>query len=330
MAHLITVSTADNTQRLERWFKKHYPHIPYTVMQKWLRTGQMRLNGKRIKGQVELSTGDVVRMPPHLDVSPVLKSHGLPQQKNKKTLALLRNNIIYENQDLVILNKPAGLPTQGGTNLKESLTLYLDDLLGGQEQGLRVVHRLDKDTAGLLILAKSLESARYLTALFRDHQIQKTYLAVAVGRLPQKSGVINAPIGKLQGAQKEKMSTKAPDGDEAITDYTVLGYDSQQNLSLVQLSPQTGRTHQLRVHLAEALGCPILGDGKYGGKFAHPLVQRTQLHLAATGLSFKLPGGKPLTLSIPCPDFFVITTQGLSGQKEGAKRHKTKPSSRKS
>ena len=328
MAHLITVTTADNTQRFERWFKKHFPHIPYTVMQKWLRTGQMRLNGKRIKGQVELATGDVVRIPPHLDVSPAPKSQDSQQQKSKKTLALLRNSIIYENQDLVILNKPAGLPTQGGTNLKESLTLYLDDLLGGQDQDLRVVHRLDKDTAGLLILAKTLESARYLTALFRDHQIQKIYHAVAVGKLPQKTGVINAPIGKLQGAQKEKMSTKAPKGDVAITHYSVLGYDAQQNLSLVQLCPETGRTHQLRVHLSEVLGCPILGDGKYGGRAAHPLVRRTQLHLAATGLSFKLPSGKPLTLSIPCPEFFIITTQGLPKQKEGVKSHKTKPGSR--
>jgi len=164
---------------------------------------------------------------------------------------------------------------------------------------------LDKDTAGLLILAKTQESARYYTGAFQKRKIRKVYHAVIVGRPKHHAGEIDLPLGKMRGIEREKVSCKAETVEEALTEYREVAYDRDRNITLVQLFPHTGRTHQLRVHMLEGLGCPILGDGKYGGKEAHPLDEDTTMHLAATSLEFVSETGAPVRLNLPIPDFFV-------------------------
>lgn len=310
-----TSLATDTPQRFDRWVKKAYPRVGFAVLQKWLRTGQIRVNKKRIKGDYTLQNNDIVRFPPQfIELQSPLSQTSKPTG-NKKTKSLLQQAIVYDDESCVVLNKPQGLAVQGGTNLRDYIDLYLGSLLEGQEEPLRITHRLDKDTAGLLILAKTQEAARYYTKAFQSRNIEKIYHAVIVGIPKQKTGTIDLPIGKLYGADREKMSSTAEHVDPAQTDYQVMGVDREHGLSLVALRPYTGRTHQLRVHALEGLGFPILGDGKYGGKAAHPPLPEDMLplhqdeltlHLCATGLSFKNLDGKPISLTVPIADYFVI------------------------
>ncbi len=311
----IIITFKQDSQRFDRWVKKEYPRVAYGELQRWIRTGQIRVNKKRIKTSFQLSKGDEVRFPPQFQNLQKNFDFDNKPTGNKKTRTLLQNSIIYEDETCIILNKPQGLAVQGGTNLRDYIDLYLANLLEGQEDILRITHRLDKDTAGLLILAKTQDAARYYTKAFQSRTIQKTYHAVIVGRPKISAGTIDMPIGKMMGAEKELMSGNAPHVDSAMTDYKTLHFDSRLNLSLLKLTPHSGRTHQIRVHLFEGLGRPILGDGKYGGKEAHPdidledlplCINRLTMNLAATGLVFDNPDGKPLRLQIPLPDFFVI------------------------
>lgn len=306
MAIILKVTDLDNNQRLERWLRKKYPHLSYGLLQKCLRTGQVRVNSKRVKGEYLLQESDQVRLPPFLQGAKDLGRTTSVPRGNEKTYRILKTSIVFEDEYCLILQKPAGLAVQGGTNQRDYVALYLDRLVP-QEEPLYIVHRLDKDTTGLLILAKTRESAQYFSQLFKNHNIQKTYHAVVVGKPPKKQGEINLALGKLVGNKKEKMSTKADKAVEALTFYQLLAYDKQNNISLVTLHPKTGRTHQLRVHMAEGVGCPIVGDGKYGGDLAHPFQKRTSLQLAATGLDFENPKGEKITLRISLPSFFSIT-----------------------
>tara|TARA_R110002095_G_scaffold146554_7_gene126784 strand:+ start:1128 stop:2060 length:933 start_codon:yes stop_codon:yes gene_type:complete len=291
--------------RFDRWVKKAYPRASFGELQKWLRTGQVRVNKKRIKSSYILQKGDAVRFPPQFaEVEKTFSKDSKPLG-NRKTRALLQQSIVYEDASCVVINKPQGLSVQGGTGLMDYVDLYLDHLLEGQEEPLRITHRLDKDTAGLLILAKTQESARYYTGAFQKRKISKVYHAVIVGRPEHYKGEIDLAIGKMRGIEREKVSSKAEEVDEAQTEYREMAYDHERNITLMTLCPHTGRTHQLRVHMLEGLGCPILGDGKYGGKEAHPLEETTTMHLAATGLEFTSATGAPVRLNLPLPDFFV-------------------------
>lgn len=299
-------SPAECGVRFDRWVKKTYPRVSFSELQKWLRTGQVRVNKKRIKTSYILQKGDTVRFPPQFaNVEKTFSKDSKPTG-NRKTRSLLQQSIVYEDASCVVINKPQGLAVQGGTSLTDYVDLYLDHLLEGQEEPLRITHRLDKDTAGLLILAKTQESARYYTSAFEKRKISKVYHAVIVGRPKHYAGDIDLPIGKMRGIEREKVSSKADVVDDALTEYRELAYDHERNLTLLKLCPHTGRTHQLRVHMLEGLGFPILGDGKYGGKEAHPLDDDdTTMHLAATGLEFTSATGAPVRLNLPLPDFFV-------------------------
>jgi 23S rRNA pseudouridine955/2504/2580 synthase len=286
-------------QRLDRWLKKNYPTLPFTFIQKALRTGQIRLNGRRVKGDYMTQPQDALRIPPtFLDATPQEKTY----RTNPQTRDLLRSLIVFEDESCIILNKPSGLAVQGGTNIQESVDLYARELCDAE---LRIVHRLDKDTAGLLILAKSFEAAQYYTGLFKAHEVDKTYQAVLVGKLPSTAGTIDLPLGQGLDGQQEKMTSQGSDLKAAITRYQVQYYDARLHLSWVSFKPLTGRKHQIRAHATQGLGNPILGDGKYGGKAAHPFERRLPLHLAATGLRFMSLTGQLVSLEIDVPDYFI-------------------------
>ena len=306
MSIIIDIKTTGGVgQRFDRWVKKTFPRVSFGELQKWLRTGQVRVNKKRIKSSYVLQGDDLVRFPPHFVEFQTIFHDDSKPTGNKKTRALLQQSIVFEDDSCVVINKPQGLAVQGGTGLRDYVDLYLDNLLEGQIETLRITHRLDKDTAGLLILAKTQDSARYYTQAFKNHKILKTYNAVVVGRLPEHAGTIDLPIGKMRGIEREKVSSHAEQVDEAITEYKELAYDREYDVTLVALRPHTGRTHQLRVHMLEGLECPILGDGKYGGKAAHPFDKEITLHLAAIGLEFTSETGAPVRLTLPLPDFFM-------------------------
>jgi 23S rRNA pseudouridine955/2504/2580 synthase len=266
MSNLISIGPENEGKRLDHWLQKLYPQVPYGYWAKACRKGQIRVDGKRVKGNERLQADQMVRLPPKniLQEASILPP---PDQRQKDAsssdIKNLESWIIYENSDFVALNKPAGFAVQGGTKIKK----HLDGILQvwGEHKGFtpHLVHRLDKDTSGIILIAKNEASARHLCDAFKQHKIYKLYLAITPKVPHPLEGKIDKPLKKEGGIGKEKMRI-SKEGDRAITLYKVI-QQAGKIASLIALAPLTGRTHQLRVHL-ESLGTPILGDGKYGGK----------------------------------------------------------------
>ncbi len=257
VAH-ITVSADDDGQRLDRFLKKHVPDLPYGLAQKLMRKGQVRVDGKRAKTDTRLQEGQEIRIPPfHIDIKE-RKEKPLSQEE----IALAKSLVVYEDDQTLVLNKPSGMATQGGTGQTQHVDRLLAAFVNGEGVKPRLVHRLDKDTSGVLLLARSAGAARKLGEAFKTRQIKKTYLAV-VSPVPERDrGEIRAALRKAGGAGKERMIVDEDEGKKARTLFRVLERVGKR-VALVAFWPLTGRTHQIRVH-AELAGWPILGDGKYG------------------------------------------------------------------
>ncbi|MFN7709456.1 MAG: RluA family pseudouridine synthase [Holosporales bacterium] len=298
MLNLITADQA--SQRLDRYLKTICRGVPYARLMRALREGEVRVNGKKEAASYRLREGDEVKVPEfatphaHSDTTPpkILTQYNFDEL------------VLYEDQDMVVLNKPAGLAVQGGSKIMHSLDRLVQHWR--PQETLRLTHRLDRDTSGVLLLAKHLSSARHLTAAFKAGKIDKTYVAVCVGRPEKDKGSIDKAIKKLPGKLGERMVTD-PEGLSAVTEYHILKH-GQNHLTLLSLHPLTGRTHQLRVHCM-ALGCPILGDGKYAGRAAQYLDQRYPLHLHAASVRFLHPHGGMMTIEAPLPPHMEETLQ---------------------
>lgn len=273
--------------RLDRWFQRHFPAITHGHLAKLLRTGQVRVDGKRAEGKLRLQPGQMIRIPPlnaALD-TPAAKAKKLPLNASK-----IYDYLLYDDDDVVIINKPAGLAVQGGTGIKESLDdwlaiLKLDD--SGESGQPRLVHRLDRETSGVLVIARNTFAATKLTAAFRGRDVKKYYVALAHGKpagYPKvKNGEISAPLAKHGLRMAVDKS-----GDVAISHYRVLGYNKEKNVCALLLEPYTGRTHQLRVH-ALHIGCPLLGDPLYGDKEADKALGVKGLHLHSIHIAIPHP-----------------------------------------
>lgn len=287
-----TVSEAEAGQRLDKWFMTRFPGLPRSMLQKILRTGQVRLDGKRAKVNDRIAAGQDIRIPPLPDDVSVFK----PRVAGKRELEALQQMTMYEDNALLVLNKPPGLAVQGGSKIKNSI----DAMLGAMEKdGYRpkLVHRLDKDTSGLLVVAKTEKTVQALGRAFKNRDVHKTYWAVCVGVPVPHEGTVKAPLAKGGAAGKEKVGIDEKNGKMAITDYEVLDHAGRE-AALVAFEPETGRMHQIRVHAADVLGTPILGDGKYAGAAAHVDGMSDKLHLHARRLEFNHPQtGKPLTFT---------------------------------
>lgn len=292
----IIIGTSDDGMRLDRWFKTYY-NVPFVQVQKKCRKGEIRLNGKRVKGREILQTGMCVRVPP---LAPVSVSPS-PKAYNADDAHFIRDMVIYQDDRIIALNKPAGLAVQGGANTPRHIDGLSRYLHRDSQEKPRLVHRLDKDTSGVLLLGRSRQSASYVTHMFKSHTPRKVYWAIVVGDVHMDAGTIDAPIAKHNKNGVEKMYV-SDDGKRAVTDFQVLERMGDA-LSLVALWPRTGRTHQLRVHMAH-MGTPILGDGKYGGKaaFVSGESHMKKMHLHARSITVD-----DITITADVSDTFLAT-----------------------
>ena len=288
---LVEVAPADDGLRLDRWFRQHYPQVRQGQLQKMLRKGQVRVDGAKAEAKTRVDAGNVVRVPPlPEEATPIAKAEAAEADREA-----IRAMVLYEDDEMFALNKPFGLPVQGGSKVLRHLDGMLDGLARGGERP-RLVHRLDKDTGGLILLAKTRLSAKRLTGLFAQHGVIKDYWALTAGVPHPLSGLIDMPVEKSGGEGTEKMGP-ASTGKRALTDYQVVE-SAGTKAAFVALRPQTGRTHQLRVHLAE-LGTPIVGDGKYGGAPAHVDGVPAKMHLFCRSMTVPREGRAPLSLTAP-------------------------------
>lgn len=287
--------------RLDRWFKRHHAGLTHGRLEKLLRTGQVRVDGKRAKAGQRLEPGQSIRVPPLGVTDKPNRGARRHSEIPKPEADALRAAVLARDNSVIAFNKPAGLAVQGGTGTHRHLDGMLDALRFDAPARPRLVHRLDKDTSGVLLLGRTARAAASLAKAFRLHEVKKLYWAVTVGVPEAPVGRIRAPLVKRAGAGGERVGVagKREEGARlATTDYRVIEPVGTRAAWLA-LMPLTGRTHQLRVHLA-SLGTPILGDAKYGGKNAFLPGLSTNLHLHARRLIVPGPDGQ-LDVSAPLP-----------------------------
>lgn len=302
-----TVGPDEDGIRLDRWFERHFPGLSYGALSKLLRTGQVRLSGGRAKPGDRVAAGQDIRIPP-LDASATEKP-GLGKTPKKELspadIRDIRSWILYEDADVVALDKPAGLATQGGPGVIRHIDGLLDGLkLKGGERP-RLVHRLDKDTSGVLLIARTVTAAAHFAAAFKARETRKIYWALVKGVPSPRDGKIVAAVEKLPMEGGERMIVTER-GKPARTLYATIEHAAQKAAWLA-LRPLSGRTHQLRLHCAH-IGHPIVGDGKYGGAEAllGGAVSR-KLHLHARRLVIAHPKKGLLDITAPLPQHMKAT-----------------------
>jgi 23S rRNA pseudouridine955/2504/2580 synthase len=300
MSDTVTVGEADGTLRLDRWFRRHYPGLGHGHLEKLLRTGKVRVDGKKAKAGDRVSPGMAIRVPPLDDNGSTPSSERGPRPRPQDE-ALLRDLILHRDDHAIVINKPTGLAVQGGSDTTRHVDGMLDGLRFGNEERPRLVHRLDKDTSGVLLIARTAAAAAFFTRAFREKTTRKIYWAIVAGLPNPRQGKIDLALAKGPGKGGERVRAD-DDGKDAVTYYTVVDAAGDR-ASWLALLPLTGRTHQLRAHCA-AIGTPILGDGKYGGAAAHfpGIGAAHRLHLHARALEIPHPAGFTLKVTAPLPE----------------------------
>ncbi len=292
------VDAMDGNTRLDRWCQRILGSAPNSIYQKALRKGLIRLNGKKAEGNQRVFEDDVIEVRGEI-VNPEIKAPAREKQPMKMTLELAQEAqgmVMFKDKDILVINKPAGLAVQGGSKVTKHLDGMLPALQFDAKQVPRLVHRLDKDTSGVMLLARHAAAAAELQRGFANKKIRKTYLALVVGVPQPYEGEIESNLDKVERGEdsREVVMSVEEDGKRAVTRYRTLEHLAKK-MALVELEPITGRTHQLRVHMAE-LGCPMVGDGKYGGKDAHVkggVDVSGRLHLQAWKIYLPPMFGKP-------------------------------------
>lgn len=293
--------------RFDRWARRHFPGLGFGQLQKLLRTGQFRLDGKRIEANTRLEQGQTVRVPPLGDMAPAPAEKPAGPRLGHEDATFIRSLVIYEDEQVIAFNKPAGLAVQGGTGTVRHVDRLLDAFTRKGERP-RLVHRLDRDTSGLLLVARNAGVARELAFAFQQHRVRKLYWAILVKGPERNEGLIDLALAKGGGKGQERMYARGEDeaqedAKQARTGFKVLSRAGKV-AAWTALLPLTGRTHQLRAHCA-AIGAPILGDGKYGGREAHPAGAPKGLMLHARELDLPHPAGGRLRLTAELPPAFA-------------------------
>ena len=299
VAH-IRVDADEADLRLDRWFKRHFPELGHGRLEKLLRTGQVRLDGRRARAGERLEAGQEIRVPPLGDARPPRQKPPRPTVSDADAREL-RARVLYRDADIIAIDKPPGLAVQGGSKTTRHLDAMLDALADKRAERPRLVHRLDRDTSGVLVLARGARAAAWLGKAFRGRRVGKLYWALVVGEPERDEGRIDLALAKIGRAGVERMAADDA-GRPAVTDFHVIDRVGRQAAWLA-LRPRTGRTHQLRVHCA-AIGTPILGDGKYGGRGAFLAGAGVSggLHLHARAIELTRPDGKTLRITAPLPE----------------------------
>jgi 23S rRNA pseudouridine955/2504/2580 synthase len=286
------------------------PEVSFNLVSRWARTGQLRLAGNRAVPGDRIEAGQEIRIPP-VEAAPARPQRAVPRREplTKDEEQFIRDMVIHEDENALVLNKPPGLATQGGTKTKQHLDRLLDGL--ASESGRpKLVHRLDKDTSGALLVARTARAAGHFAKAFSGRTARKIYWALVVGVPDSPEGLIDAPLAKQPGTGGEKMHVDLEHGLSAKTRWRVIDRAGNR-ASWVELQPLTGRTHQLRAHMA-AIGHPIVGDAKYGGPeaFLTGGVSR-KLHLHARRIRIDSPGGGVIDISADLPGHFAETLSTL-------------------
>ena len=295
----LTVAAAeagDEGVRLDRWFKRRWPHVNHVQLQKLARSGQIRINGARAKSDTRLTAGDEVRVPPLPDAGEAAERR---ETLSPRDYAFARSLVLYEDEEVLALNKPSGLAVQGGTKT----TRHIDRLLSAWGEGVerpRLVHRLDRDTSGVLLLGKTPAAAGQLSGAFARRKAKKTYWAIVAGNPRPSEGVIELPLVKKGVGDRELVVPADPqeNGAEAAETEFVTLSRAADRVAWMALRPHTGRTHQLRAHM-KAVGHAILGDPKYGDAPSEPLSAGLQLQLHARRLTLPHPSSGTLIIEAP-------------------------------
>jgi 23S rRNA pseudouridine955/2504/2580 synthase len=314
------VSAAEDGMRLDRWFKTHYATLPHSRLEKLLRTGQVRVDGGRAKASARLVAGQAVRVPPLPDVAP---PPGPKHKLSKADRDFLASITLYEDDDLLVLNKPPGIAVQGGTKTTHHIDRLLEGLGDGPDTRPRLVHRLDRDTSGVLVIAKRRSVAAKLGRAFQTRSVRKIYWALVMGVPRPPQGKVEAALVKASGPEGDRVRKARPGEQDvaqsAVTHYAVVDRAGQQ-VAFVSLKPVTGRQHQLRAHMA-ILGHPILGDENYHGDKDLPEGIPNKLHLLARRISFPHPSGEGVVdVTAPLPEHMTaaFAAFGFEAREEDA------------
>jgi 23S rRNA pseudouridine955/2504/2580 synthase len=320
-----TVRPDDDGLRLDRWLKKYFPALPHTLVQKLIRTGQVRVDGGRMKADARLVAGQEIRIPAHFAAPPAeaVPSPKPPPGLSKADRDFIERMIVFENDVIVVLNKPYGIAVQGGTKTSrhiDGLLAGMADRFGGERP--RLVHRIDRDTSGILLVAKDRQTAARLGRLFQTRSVQKIYWAITLGVPKPPQGKIEAPLVKSAGPEGDRVR-KARPGEQDLAQHATTYYSIidrvAQKLAWVSLKPVTGRQHQLRAHM-DILGTPILGDQKYGDVAELPMDGiENKLHLHARRLTFRDGKVGDIDITAPMPLHMVKTFElvGFDAQNYG-------------
>ncbi len=309
------VAADEGEQRLDRWLRRAFPQAPQALLQRLLRSGQIRVDGRRAKADTRLAAGQQVRLPPQLMASE-------PETRVERPLdpdlvEALRQSILYEDAWVMALNKPAGLAVQGGSGQQQSIDRLAAGLVPQGAPAPRLVHRLDRDTSGVLLLAKRADAARHLAESFKGRQARKLYWALVQGVPKRRAGRIDRSLAK-RGAEGRQRMQGDREGLQAETLYATAAI-APPKASLLLLAPLTGRTHQLRAHL-EAIGHPILGDAKYGAR-KDPAFPEQGLMLHAAELALPHPEDETtLRIAAPPPHAFLQACRALGLDPDAAER----------
>lgn len=314
-----TVTEDETEQRLDRYLRRHFPHLAQGRIEKMCRKGELRVDGGRVKSASRVLAGQVVRIPPIPEPAEGEVREPKRHEISRDDAEMIRRAVIWRDEHVIALNKPAGLATQGGTGQTRHLAMLTEALRFDRDDAPRLVHRLDKDTSGVILLARTGRAAAALSKAFQSRDTEKIYWAAVAGSPRPRMATVRYGLLKTGGAGAEKMRCIHPDevkhtegAKRAVTDYAVIETLAQR-AAWVALRPVTGRTHQLRAHMAE-IGCPIVGDGKYGG---NSMVNEGEgwgaqlggavsrkLHLHARRISFDHPlePGRRLNFTAPLPE----------------------------